>query len=329
MPNGTQAPATAEGPTQHTQNQSDRPAGTYGYTREQQILALHKLREPFVQSEVRYRPQPYCKKCSNATGWPKVCERHTEIKCHRCNGQKITEAHICLKYIGHAEATNRLLNADPFWDWEPLSYDERGLPQFDNVPGLWIRLTVCGMTRIGYGDATGKAGANAIKEIIGDAIRNAGMRFGMALNLWTSSDLEIIEPGVELTPELAAELGTSPGPAPQPTPAPAKGPEATPPAQPQRQSRSAPAQQSETASDRPAMTPEQSQAMALEEFKPKVLNGWNNAGATQQNLLEATAKSLLNEVIPAGPDKIPTRIEDLLKNRLAELKAARQERNAA
>ncbi|MFB8127891.1 hypothetical protein ACFC5W_34400, partial [Streptomyces bacillaris] len=29
------------------------------------------------------------------------------------------------------EATNRLLNVDPFWDWEPLTVDERGLPQFD------------------------------------------------------------------------------------------------------------------------------------------------------------------------------------------------------
>ena len=34
-----------------------------------------------------------------------------------------------------------------------------------------------------------------MKEVIGDAIRNAGMRFGMALDLWTSSDLEIIESG--------------------------------------------------------------------------------------------------------------------------------------
>jgi hypothetical protein len=204
------ASTTAEGPTSHTQNQDmdqllsrlerledekTAAAGTFGYTRQEQMEALHKLREPFPQSEVRYRPQPWCKKCSEAQGWPKVCQQHTEIRCQRCNGQKITEAHICLKYIGHAEATNRLLNVDPFWNWEPLALDQVGLPQYDGNRGMWIRLTVCGMTRIGYGDAGSKSGANAVKEIIGDAIRNAGMRFGMALDLWTSSELAIIESG--------------------------------------------------------------------------------------------------------------------------------------
>ncbi len=212
MATATEAPAstTAEGPTSHTQNQDlDRllarlerledekaaAAGTFGYTRQEQMEALHRLREPFPQSEVRYRPQPWCKKCSEAQGWPKVCQQHTEIRCQRCNGQKITEAHICLKYIGHAEATNRLLNVDPFWNWEPLALDQVGLPQYDGNRGMWIRLTVCGMTRIGYGDAGTKSGANAVKEIIGDAIRNAAMRFGMALDLWTSSELAIIESG--------------------------------------------------------------------------------------------------------------------------------------
>ena len=54
---------------------------------------------------------------------------------------------------------------------------------------------MCGVTRLGYGNAEGKRGGDAVKEIIGDAIRNAGMRFGMALDLWTSSDLEIAENG--------------------------------------------------------------------------------------------------------------------------------------
>lgn len=193
MATATQAPATAEGPTQHTQNQVDAARA-----------ALFKLREPFPAAETRYRPQPWCKACSEAPR--KVCQRHTEIRCERCQ-QKLTEAHICLKFIGHAEVTNRLLNVDPFWDWEPLAYDERGLPQYDGNTGLWIRLTVCGVSRLGYGDATGKKGANAVKEIIGDAIRNAGMRFGMALNLWTKSDLELIEPGVEMPAELAEQIG--------------------------------------------------------------------------------------------------------------------------
>jgi len=242
MATAVEAPATtqAEGPTSHTQNHDlDRllarlerleeekaaAAGTFGYTRQEQMEALHKLREPFPLSEVRYRPQPWCKRCSEAQGWPKVCQDHSEIRCQRCNGQKITEAHICLKYIGHAEATNRLLNVDPFWNWEPLALDGAGLPQYDGNRGMWIRLTVCGMTRIGYGDAGTKNGANAVKEIIGDAIRNAGMRFGMALDLWTSSDLEIIESGgaslEQATPE--KETPSSPARREQPAAGPASG----------------------------------------------------------------------------------------------------------
>jgi hypothetical protein len=42
---------------------------------------------------------------------------------------------------------------------------------------------VCGVTRIGVGD-----GKNA-KERIGDAIRNAAMRFGVALDLWAKENL--------------------------------------------------------------------------------------------------------------------------------------------
>ncbi|MFE6126702.1 hypothetical protein ACFQ6Q_00295 [Streptomyces sp. NPDC056437] len=218
MAQATEARANnAAGPTSHTQNQleelaarlerlleqAEQKTGTHGYTREEQIEALHKLREPFAASEIRYRPQPWCKACSNAPF--KVCERHAQIECHRCKQKRITDAHIDLAFVGHAEATNRLLNVDPFWDWEPLALDQAGLPQYDGNKAMWIRMTVCGMTRLGYGDATGKSGANAVKEIIGDAIRNAGMRFGMALDLWTPSDLEIIESGGEALADAPAK----------------------------------------------------------------------------------------------------------------------------
>jgi len=192
----TEAPASsmAEGPTTHTQNQAEtHPANTFGYTRAEQLEALHRLREPFKPEEIRYLPRVWCKNCRDAKG---TCNRadHERRQCRKC-GQNMTTAHIDLRFVGHAEATNRLLNVDPFWDWEPMAPDANGLPQYDGNRGLWIRLTVCGMTRLGYGSADGKTGGDAVKEIIGDAIRNAGMRFGMALDLWTSSDLEIIESG--------------------------------------------------------------------------------------------------------------------------------------
>lgn len=98
-----------------------------------------------------------------------------------------------LSYVGHAALTDRLLDADPEWTWEPLAFDERGLPLIDDEGGMWIRLTVCGVTRLGYGDAQGKSGGNAMKERIGDALRNAAMRFGAALDLWHKGELHIEE----------------------------------------------------------------------------------------------------------------------------------------
>ena len=63
-----------------------------------------------------------------------------------------------LAYVGHAALTDRLLDADPNWSWEPLALDSEGLPTIDECGGLWIKLTVCGVTRLGYGDAQGKTG---------------------------------------------------------------------------------------------------------------------------------------------------------------------------
>jgi hypothetical protein len=90
---------------------------------------------------------------------------------------------VMLDYVGHAAVTDRLLEVDPGWVWEPLALTPDGLPALDRAGNLWIRLTVCGVTRLGVGD-----GKNA-KECISDAIRNAAMRFGVALDLWAKDGL--------------------------------------------------------------------------------------------------------------------------------------------
>lgn len=97
---------------------------------------------------------------------------------------------IYLDFVGHAHVTNLLLDVDPEWTWEPMGTDERGLPAIATGLGeanepvcLWIKLTVCGVTRPGFG--SGKSA----KEAISDAIRNAAMRFGVALDLWAKEDL--------------------------------------------------------------------------------------------------------------------------------------------
>lgn len=90
-----------------------------------------------------------------------------------------------LDFVGHAAVTDRLLSVDPEWNWEPLAADHDGLPLRDAEGSLWIKLTICGVTRLGVSDP-----GDTNKVAIGDAIRNAAMRFGVALDLWTKDDLE-------------------------------------------------------------------------------------------------------------------------------------------
>lgn len=97
---------------------------------------------------------------------------------------KLPKGGAQLDYVGHAAVTDRLLAIDPTWNWEPFAIDPAtGLPAMQ-AKHLWIRLTVCGVTRIGVGDGA------SLKECIGDAIRNAAMRFGVALDLWSKDELE-------------------------------------------------------------------------------------------------------------------------------------------
>lgn len=144
-----------------------------------------ELRKPFNQSVISKLPRITCYQCSNSRG--RCCDQHRKSKCTDC-GSYITNQHIHLDYVGHADTTDRLLSVDPEWNWEPMSFDQSGLPARDHEGGMWIRLTVCGVTRIGYGHPDGKTGGNAIKEVIGDAIRNAAMRFGVALDLWRKDE---------------------------------------------------------------------------------------------------------------------------------------------
>lgn len=103
---------------------------------------------------------------------------------------------IYLDYVGHAEVTNRLLEVDPLWNWEPVGFTPEGLPAIDRDGGLWIRLTVLGVSRIGYGHDDGRHGPDSVKKAVSDAIRNAAMRFGVALDLWSKSDRALLDAGV-------------------------------------------------------------------------------------------------------------------------------------
>lgn len=127
------------------------------------------------------------------------CPNDQKISCRICGGWHHPQVRH-LDYVGHAAATHLLLDADEKWSWEPLAFNEAGLPRFDDTGGLWIKLTVCGVTRLGYGHADAKPHmdkGSREKEMIGDAIRNAAMRFGLALDLWSKADLHYEEPHEE------------------------------------------------------------------------------------------------------------------------------------
>ena len=144
-------------------------------------LAL--LREPFPANQISKLPKE-----TKAQREEREKDRSKGIRCDVCGGWHHRNA-VHLDYVGHAALTDRLLDCDPLWNWEPAAFGPDGLPALDRSGGMWIRLTVCGHTRIGYGHADGKSGGDAIKEVIGDALRNAAMRFGAALDLWHKGDL--------------------------------------------------------------------------------------------------------------------------------------------
>lgn len=149
---------------------TDKPSG----------LAL--LRVPFPEHQISKLPKP-----TKAQTDAVRADFKKGIRCKLCGTWHHPDV-VHLDYVGHAAATDRLLDADPEWNWEPVpDAASLGLPMHDGC--MWIKLTVCGVSRYGVGDADGKVGGNAIKETIGDAIRNAGMRFGMALDLWHKGDL--------------------------------------------------------------------------------------------------------------------------------------------
>lgn len=105
---------------------------------------------------------------------------------------------VSLSYVGHAEITKALSEVDPFWTWEPVLGDD-GLPairiQHGKIPRrdkdpipvematMWGRLTLCGVTRWAVGSVEAHK-PDLDKELVSDFLRNAAMRFGIALGLW-------------------------------------------------------------------------------------------------------------------------------------------------
>jgi hypothetical protein len=154
---------------------------------ENKKTGLELLRQPFPLHQISKLPKP-----TKAQTDAVKADYKKGIRCQLCGAWHHPDV-VHLDYVGHAALTDRLLDCDPAYKWEPYADDANGLPLLDKDGGLWIKLTVCGVTRPGYGDAQGKTGGDAMKERIGDALRNAAMRFGAALDLWHKGDLHVDE----------------------------------------------------------------------------------------------------------------------------------------
>jgi len=156
---------------------------------EEPMTGLALLRRPFPDNQISKLPKP-----TKAQTEAVKADYKKGVRCKQCGSWHHPEV-VHLDYVGHAALTDRLLDADPSWSWEPVAFRD-GLPAFDGTGGLWIRLTVCGTSRLGYGHAASKPGIDPgarEKEVIGDALRNAAMRFGAALDLWHKGDLHVEE----------------------------------------------------------------------------------------------------------------------------------------
>ena len=164
---------------------------------------LELMREPFPAHQISKLPKPTKQQTEAVRANFKV-----GIRCLLCNAWHHPDV-VHLDYVGHAALTDRLLDADPAWNWEPLAMVD-GLPLMDKMGGMWIKLTVCGVTRLGYGHAGDKIGGDAIKEVIGDCLRNSAMRFGAALDLWHKGDLHV-EDDTKLTKSRAGVIKSTDG----------------------------------------------------------------------------------------------------------------------
>jgi len=106
----------------------------------------------------------------------------------------IPKGGVTLDYVGHANITDRLNEAvgPENWNLEPLSFNEDGTPVIstrkDNAV-MWAKLTILGASKLCVGTCS-ISKFEIEKELIGDALRNGAMRFGVALDLWAKGELE-------------------------------------------------------------------------------------------------------------------------------------------
>jgi hypothetical protein len=104
---------------------------------------------------------------------------------------KLPRGGITLDFVGHAEITRILIDIDPMWSWEPCGW-VNGRPAITETNGMatmWGNLTILGKSMLGVGSVRADK-PDLDKELVGDFLRNASMRFGICLSLWSKSEWE-------------------------------------------------------------------------------------------------------------------------------------------
>lgn len=126
---------------------------------------LGKLPKPYKSES----PKGDCKECGKYHGLPAM---------H-------------LDFMGHADLTMALIEIDPLWTWEPGAVDpETGGPMVTQQGKryvMWAKMTLLGKTLPGVGTCE-VTKPEPEKELIGDFLRNAAMRFGVATMLWSKAE---------------------------------------------------------------------------------------------------------------------------------------------
>lgn len=109
---------------------------------------------------------------------------------------------VKLDFVGHADITRILIEIDPLWYWEPIRFDDDGLPAYrveNGMAHMAGRLSILGIERVAIGSAAHNK-PDLLKELVSDFLRNGAMRFGISLSLWTKNEWEDldthIKPGV-------------------------------------------------------------------------------------------------------------------------------------
>ena len=128
---------------------------------------------------------------------------------------KLPRGNIQLDYVGHAEITKILIKIDPLWDWRPLKIDDDGLPSYrveNGMAHMAGELTLLGHTRLAVGSAPHNK-QDLLKELVSDFIRNAAMRFGVALSLWSKEEWSDSPAPAKPVKKTAAKKTAAPAPA--------------------------------------------------------------------------------------------------------------------